>query len=84
MISVVHDDLTLFKKASKDFPLTTCVVGFGMLLKELKHKGNLSFAQLENLAYKAVAPENKDEVEFYQLIKTAKALNTLNTLDQPL
>ena len=76
---VIHDNWKQFSLASKDFQLASCISGFGMLLKNSKHKGDLTYEQLVVLT-KSTIDNSDSQLELLDLIKRAGALNTLTSL----
>ncbi|MBL4706104.1 MAG: DUF3520 domain-containing protein, partial [Flavobacteriales bacterium] len=76
---VVHDNWQDFDMASKDFQLASCVGAFGMLLKQSKHIGDLSYEQLIMMT-KIAIDQSSAQLELLDLIKRAGALQTLSSL----
>lgn len=67
-----------FASASADFRWTASVAGFGMLLKNSQHKGDLTYDKLLNMAEKARwSGQSYDSYrsEFVELVKKAKRLS---------
>lgn len=73
--SVVKDADEPYAHASEDFRFATAVAGFGLLLRDSQHKGDLTLAAVEELAE---AGRGTDEsgyrAEFIELVKRARGL----------
>ena len=68
-------DLSL-EDTSDNFRWSAAVAGFGMLLKDSKHKGTTSFEKVETLARKAKGTdEHGYREEFIRLVELAKAFS---------
>ncbi len=65
-----------FASASPEMRFAASVAGFGLLLKDSGYKGSLNWAQLQEMAVKAVA-KSQDPLrqEFLELIGIARALD---------
>ncbi len=66
-----------FEKASADLRWTASVAGFGMLLKNSEHKGDLTYPKLIEMADKArwsYKGYNEYKAEFIELIKKSQEL----------
>ncbi len=73
---VVDEGRTL-NETSDAFRFAAAVAGFGMLLRESKHRGNLDFAQVEKLARTAIgADPHGYRKELISLVDKARALGS--------
>jgi Ca-activated chloride channel family protein len=71
----VTDDGKTFSAATGDFQFAAAVAGFGMLLRNSEHKGNLTCAATLELAQGGIG-DDKDgyRAEFVDMIRRAKSL----------
>jgi Ca-activated chloride channel homolog len=60
--------------ASKDFQFGASVVAFAEILRKSPYAKGLSLALVEELAMAASSPNQKDRLEFIELVKKARAL----------
>ena len=71
----VVDDGKAFSAASGDFQFASAVAGFGMLLRNSEHKGNLTCAAAIELAQGGQgSDEGGYRAEFIEMIRRAKQL----------
>ncbi|QEH32746.1 hypothetical protein OJF2_12250 [Aquisphaera giovannonii] len=71
----VVDDGTPAESASRDLRFAAAVAGFGMLLRDSPHKGDMTFARVEDLAAPAVGDDPGGyRGEFLDLVRSARAL----------
>jgi Ca-activated chloride channel family protein len=71
----VSDDGKAFRTASGDFQFAAAVAGFGLLLRDSQHKGNLTFAAVLELAQSGVGQDEHDyRAEFLEIVRRAAAL----------
>jgi Ca-activated chloride channel family protein len=71
----VSDDGKAFRTASGDFQFAAAVAGFGLLLRDSQHKGNLTFAAVLELAQSGVGQdEHGYRAEFLEIVRRAAAL----------
>jgi Ca-activated chloride channel family protein len=64
-----------FKNASPDFRFASSVAGFGMLLRDSTHKGNLEIDDVIEIARAARSKDSNGlKSEFVELVRKAKAL----------
>jgi Ca-activated chloride channel family protein len=64
-----------FNEATDDFQFAAAVAGFGMLLRDSQHKGNLTYAADLELAQTGLGrDENGYRAEFLEMVKRAKQL----------
>jgi len=64
-----------FKNASPDFRFASSVAGFGMLLRDSTHKGNLEMDDVIEIARAARSKDSNGlKSEFVELVRKAKAL----------
>jgi Ca-activated chloride channel family protein len=71
----VTDDGDSFSAATDDFQFAAAVAGFGMLLRNSEHKGNLTFAADLELAQSGVGNDKYGyRAEFVDMIRRAKTL----------
>ncbi len=71
----VTDSGTVFAAASPDFRFATAVAGFGMLLRESKHKGDVTFGWVQTTAQSALGEDpNGYRRELLGLVEKAKPL----------
>jgi secreted protein with Ig-like and vWFA domain len=71
----VTDDGKAFSAASEDCQFASAVAGFGMLLRNSQHKGNLTYAAALELAQSALGEdEHGYRSEFLDMLRKAKSL----------
>jgi Ca-activated chloride channel family protein len=71
----VSDDGKSFRTASGDFQFAAAVAGFGLLLRDSQHKGNLTFAAVLELAQSGVGQDDGGyRAEFLEIVRRAAAL----------
>ncbi|HEY3394301.1 MAG TPA: von Willebrand factor type A domain-containing protein, partial [Lacipirellulaceae bacterium] len=71
----VTDDGKAFGQASTDFQFAAAVAGFGLLLRESQHKGNLTYAAALELAQAGLGVDEQGyRAEFVEMIRRAKTL----------
>lgn len=71
----VTDNEQSFEEASTDFRFATAVAGFGMLLRDSAHKGEITFEQVSAIAESSRGPDKHGyRSEFLQLITQASHL----------
>jgi len=74
----VKDDDTVLEKASQNFKFAAAVASFGMLLRDSKHKGNVTYDTVIKLAKSAKGPDEYGyRSECISLMRNAKALRKL-------
>jgi Ca-activated chloride channel family protein len=72
----VVDEGTPFTSASRDLQFAAAVAGFGMLLRESPHKGDLTYAGILEIAGSALGNDAGGyRNEFLGLVKKAQSLN---------
>jgi Ca-activated chloride channel family protein len=73
--TVVNDNDQTCAQAGEDLCFAAAVAGFGMLLRDSPHKGNITFAAVHELASASRdADENGYRAEFIELVKKASRL----------
>ena len=71
----VSDEAISLEKTSENYRFSAAVAGFGMLLRDSKFKGNLSYEDVLELAKEAKGKdEYGDRAEFIQMVKTCQLL----------
>jgi Ca-activated chloride channel family protein len=71
----VVDDRRDFAAASDDFKFASAVAGFGMMLRDSAHKGNLSWPAVEEIAAGAASRDRSGyRGEFLDLVRKAASL----------
>jgi Ca-activated chloride channel family protein len=71
----VRDDDAPVQSASADFKLAAAVAGFGMLLQDSPHKGNLTLDDVLRLGEEGLEPDRFGyRAEFLELVRKAKGL----------
>ncbi len=71
----VTDDGKNFTAATGDFQFAAAVAGFGMLLRDSQHKGNLTYAAALELAQGGVGDDRQGyRAEFVDMVRRAKSL----------
>jgi Ca-activated chloride channel family protein len=71
----VTDDGKAFSAASTDFQFASAVAGFGMLLRDSQHKGNLTYAAAAELAQGGVGSDEAGyRRELVEMVRRAKQL----------
>jgi Ca-activated chloride channel family protein len=71
----VSDNGKTFRAASGDFQFAAAVAGFGLLLRDSQHKGNLTFAAVLELAQSGIGKdEHGYRAEFLEIVRRAQAL----------
>ncbi|MDP6557868.1 MAG: VWA domain-containing protein [Pirellulaceae bacterium] len=64
-----------FSEASMDFRFATAVASFGMLLRDSAHRGDTSFAAVEEIASAAIGDDEKGyRTEFLDLVRLAATM----------
>ncbi len=80
---IVHpllDKQVSLSSSSENFKFSAAVASFGMLLRDSKYKGDLSYEGVIELAKSAVGADNEGyRTKFIKLVKTASLLNDLNS-----
>ncbi len=72
---VVLNESILDHETSENYRFSAAVAGFGMLLRDSKFKGTLTYDDILKLARTAKGnDENGDRAEFIQMVKTCKLL----------
>ena len=67
------DDRSL-DKTTADFRFAAAVAEFGMLLRDSKHKGDASWAEVAELAKGSSERSDEHRMEFLTMVETAKRL----------
>jgi Ca-activated chloride channel family protein len=71
----ITDDGKAFGQASTDYQFAAGVAGFGLLLRDSQHKGNLTYAAVLELAQAGLgSDEHGYRAEFIEMIRRAKSL----------
>jgi Ca-activated chloride channel family protein len=71
----ITDDGKAFGQASTDYQFAAAVAGFGLLLRDSQHKGNLTYAAVLELAQAGLgSDEHGYRAEFVEMIRRAKSL----------
>jgi Ca-activated chloride channel family protein len=71
----ITDDGKAFGQASTDYQFAAAVAGFGLLLRDSQHKGNLTYAANLELAQAGLgSDEHGYRAEFVEMIRRAKSL----------
>ena len=71
----VTDDGKTFGQATTDYQFAAAVAGFGLLLRDSQHKGNLTYAAVLELAQAGLgSDEHGYRAEFVEMIRRAKTL----------
>jgi Domain of unknown function (DUF3520) len=71
----VTDDGKAFGKASTDYQFAAAVAGFGLLLRDSQHKGNLTYAAILELAQAGLgSDEHGYRAELVEMVRRAKSL----------
>jgi Ca-activated chloride channel family protein len=74
---------TAFEKASGDFRFATSVAGFGMLLRDSKYRGSLTWDQLREVAENSSGSDPHGyRQEFISLVRMARAIADLEGLQR--
>ncbi len=74
--TTVTDSGKNFSQASSDFKFASAVAGFGMILKNSEHKGELTFKSVLDVAEKSKGDDKEGyRAEFINLVKKAKSLH---------
>ena len=72
-----------FDKASTDFRFAASVAGFGMLLRDSRFKGDLSWDEVLEMARKSRGEDSEGyRSEFLDLIRRARALSDLDAIEE--
>ncbi len=72
----ITNTLTELKASSDNFRFSAAVAGFGMLLRDSKFKGNVTYKMVKDLANNSKGKdENGYRTEFISLVKTAELLS---------
>ncbi|MCD4795542.1 MAG: VWA domain-containing protein [Bacteroidales bacterium] len=72
----ITNTLTELKASSDNFRFSAAVAGFGMLLRDSKFKGNVTYKMIKDLANNSKGKdENGYRTEFISLVKTAELLS---------
>lgn len=75
IVQTMKDGNTQFENASENFRFASSVASFGMLLRESKFKGDITYDKLIPLAQSAKGTDEEGyRAEFIQLVKTAQLL----------
>jgi Ca-activated chloride channel family protein len=72
--SITGDDRSL-DKTTPDFRFAAAVAEFGMLLRDSKHKGDATWAEVEDLAKGSSERSDEHKAEFLTLVEAAKRLS---------
>lgn len=79
----VRDRALSFDKATTDMRFAAAVASFGMLLRQSEHRGTSSFDQILTIAEGSQGEDVQGyRSEFVNLVKKARALSDLETLDR--
>lgn len=71
----LKDTRTALDKTSENFRFSAAVAGFGMLLRDSKHKGDFTYQAVKEMATNAKGADKEGyRAEFIQLVKTAALL----------
>jgi Ca-activated chloride channel family protein len=71
----ITDDGKAFGQASTDYQFAAAVAGFGLLLRDSQHKGNLTYAAALELAQAGLgSDEHGYRAEFVEMVRRAKSL----------
>ncbi len=72
----VKDDARDWKQAGTDFRFAAAVAGFGMLLRDSAHRGELTYDQVMRMAEQGLGEDREGyRAEFVDLVRRAKALS---------
>lgn len=72
----ILDQGKILENTSDNFRFSAAVAGFGLLLRDSKFKQNTTYAQVKQLAKKALGKDERGyRKEFIELIKIAESLN---------
>ncbi len=75
---VVKDKILSLKKTSNNFRFSAAIAGFGMLLRDSKFKGDITYKSLIKLAKDAKGKDNFGyRAEFIQLIEKAELIEVI-------
>ncbi len=78
----VIDDERSFAGASTDFKFAAAVAGFGMLLRDSEHRGDLGFDDVHALALQGIGVDTGGyRAEFLSLVRQAASLQRPSELD---
>lgn len=73
---VVYDDVSTLQNTSANYRFSAAVAGFGLLLRQSRFKGNVTYDQVVDIAKSALGTDtNGDRAEFVQLVEQAKVLD---------
>lgn len=73
---VVANDVNSLSNTSFDYRFSAAVAGFGLLLRQSKFKGNITYDQVADIAKSALgADPNGDRAEFLRLVEQAKLMD---------
>jgi Ca-activated chloride channel family protein len=73
----VADGGSALQNASENFKFSSAVAGFGMLLRDSKHKGNATYERVLQLARASTGTDlHGYRAEFVQLVESARGLST--------
>jgi Ca-activated chloride channel family protein len=72
----VKDRIVPFDKSSDNFKFSTTVAGFGMLLRDSRHKGNITYEKVLEMAKSARGQDKEGyRYEFIKLVESCKLLS---------
>ncbi|MCK5837403.1 MAG: DUF3520 domain-containing protein, partial [Desulfobacula sp.] len=72
---IVPDEILPFENISDNYRFSSAVAGFGMLLRDSKFKGDITYKDVLELAKSAKGEdENGDRAEFIQMVRTCELL----------
>lgn len=75
IVHEVENQIRDFEVASEDLRFASAVAGFGLLLKDSAHKGDLNWSRLQAMAQRAVASDaSPHRLEFLELVGIARRL----------
>ncbi|MEZ5043379.1 MAG: VWA domain-containing protein [Saprospiraceae bacterium] len=73
---IVTHQVQPLESASVHFRFSSAVAGFGLLLRQSKFKGDLTYDQVIDMARSALGPDSEgDRAEFVRLVEQAKLLD---------
>lgn len=76
LVFPVTDQGLKFGQASREFRFAAAVASFGMLLRNSRHKGNATFAGVQEIAVEAASGDSSGyRQEFLQLVKRAEQIS---------
>ena len=71
----VKDDGKAFDEMDRDFQFAASVAAFGMLLRDSAHKGDATYAAVQEIAAGAVDDKDVYRSEFLEMVERAKSLS---------